>query len=40
MQHCLGAEGLGLGDGGSKRFPVIVAVGNNADLQGAPPREL
>jgi hypothetical protein len=40
MQHRLGAEGLGLGNGGGKRLPVIVAVGNNADLQVAPPRGL
>jgi hypothetical protein len=40
MQHRLGAEGFGLGNGGAKRLPVIVTVGNYADFQVAPPRGL
>jgi hypothetical protein len=38
VQDCLGAQGLGFGDCRGERLAMVVAVGNDADLQRAPPR--
>ena len=32
VQYCLGAQCFCLGDGGSQPFPMVVAVGDNADF--------
>lgn len=38
VQDRLGAEGLGFRDSSGKRLAMVVAVGNDTDLQGTPPR--
>jgi hypothetical protein len=40
MQHRLRAESFRFGDGGSERLAMVVAVGNDADLQVSPPAAL
>jgi hypothetical protein len=37
VQYGLRAQGFGFGDRGSKRFAMVMAVGNDADFQGSPP---
>ena len=40
VQHRMCAQGLCLGNGGGERLTMVVAVGDNTDLQSEPPRRL